>query len=125
MGRCPHHPQITDYMSVLLRLRRTVAHGRIEFSSLNHTNKSHTSKDVWLLLAQKERLEKGCAFFICSANNRLYVRAPPPAANRRTWTNRVLVLLPNFWKMFQNKFTQRSRDVKLFYILLCGVDRSN
>ena len=65
--------QITDCMSVLLRLRRTVAHGRTEFSSLNHTNKSHTSKDVWLLLAQKERLEKGCAFFICFANNRLYV----------------------------------------------------
>ena len=44
-------------------------------------------------MAQKERLEKGCAFFICSANNRLYVRAPPPTANRRTWTNRVRVSL--------------------------------
>ena len=42
-------------MSVLLRLRRTVAHG-LKSSRLSINNKSHP-KYGWLLLAQKERLE--------------------------------------------------------------------
>ena len=50
-----------------------------------------------------------------SANNRLYVRAPPPAANRRTWTNRVLVSLqknnPTYQKVY-GIIWRRRRDSK-------------
>ena len=38
------------------------------------------------LLVTRTRFEQGYALFICFANILLYVRAPPPTANRRTWT---------------------------------------
>ena len=47
-------PQITDCMSVLLRLRRTVAHGRTEFESLYKKIIPHTKRCMRLFGAEGE-----------------------------------------------------------------------
>ena len=92
-------------VSVLLCLsayRRTWTNESSSLSAknLHKMNKTHTSNDVWVLLAQKERLDKALPC-LCFAKSYLCVRAPLPVGIPSHMDDRVLV------SRIKNKSTHR------------------